>query len=192
MATAGRSLSKVLTAASCLAWGLPVESKVNVKVVGAVVGLVVGVGLMSALVGRVRAEVGIAVAGVSFLVAFAVYLAVWLVLTAMLRRATTEVGALLPGAVLLSATLVGMQALSVLYLPDQFERASALYGAIGTTIVTLGWFFILGRVLPLALALDAVIHERFGSVARFVFSLPVLRQLAQHSKLIRRVFDLDD
>jgi uncharacterized BrkB/YihY/UPF0761 family membrane protein len=191
MATAGRSLSKVLISASCLAWGLPVESKVSVKVVGAVVGLVVGVGFMSALVGRARAQLGIAVTGASFAVAFAIYLAIWLVLTAMLRRATSDVGALLPGAVLLSVTLVGMQAVSVLYLPDQFERASALYGAIGTSVVTLGWFFILGRVIPVALALDAVIHERFGSVARFVFALPILRQLARHSKLIRRIFNLE-
>lgn len=191
MATAGRSLSKVMIAASCLAWRLPVESKVSLRVVGAVVGLVVGVGFTSALVSRTRAELGVAVAGVSFVVAFALYVPTWLVLTAMLRRATNDPGALLPGAVFLAAVVVGMQAISVLYLPDRFERASALYGAIGSTIVTLGWFFVLGRAIPLALALDAVIHERFGGVARFVFSLPILRLLARHSKLVRRVFDLD-
>jgi len=191
MVTAGRSLSKVLIGASCLAWRLPVESKVSAKVVGAVVGLVVGVGFTSALVSRTRAEFGIAVAGSSFLVAFVVYVPIWFVLTAMLRRATTDPGALLPGAVLMAATIVLMQAVSVLYLPDRFERASALYGAVGTTIVTLGWFFVIGRVIPLALALDAVIHERFGSVARFMFSLPILRQLSRHSKLIRRIFDLE-
>ena len=120
------------------------------------------------------------------------YVPLWVLLTAMLRRATTDPGALLPGAVLLAATIVTLQAVSVLYLPDRFQRASALYGAIGSTIVTLGWFFALGRVIPLALALNAVIHERFGSVARFAFSLPVLRLLARHSKLIRRVFSLED
>ena len=85
----------------------------------------------------------------------------------MLRRATTDPARSCRVPCCSAATIVVMQAVSVLYLPDRFERASALYGAIGTTIVTLGWFFVLGRVIPLALALDAVIHERFGSVARF-------------------------
>ena len=60
----------------------------------------------------------------------------------LLPRATTEPSALLPGAVIIAGTLIGMQAVSQLYLPDRFSRASQLYGAIGTTIVTLGWFFI--------------------------------------------------
>ena len=65
-----------------------------------------------------------------------------------------------------------MQAVSQLYLPDRLNRASELYGAIGTTIVTLGWFFIFGRAIVLAMAVDAVIYERFGSISQFVFSLP--------------------
>ena len=192
MVTAGRALSKVLVQASCLAWQLPVGSKASVRIVGGVIGLVVGIGLITVLVSRARAELGIAVTGISFLVAFVLYVPLWVLLTAMLRRATTDPGALLPGAVLLAATIVTLQAVSVLYLPDRFQRASAVYGAIGSTIVTLGWFFALGRVIPLALALNAVIHERFGSVARFAFSLPVLRLLARHSKLIRRVFNLEE
>ena len=59
----------------------------------------------------------------------------------LLPRATTDPSALLPGARLVGLTLVGMQAVSQLYLPDRLSRASELYGAIGTTIVTLGWFF---------------------------------------------------
>ena len=52
-----------------------------------------------------------------------------------------------------------MQAVSQLYLPDKFSRASQLYGAIGITVVTLGWFFIAGRVIMLAMVLNAV-HVR--------------------------------
>ena len=68
-----------------------------------------------------------------------------------------------------------MQAVSQIYLPGKFSHASELYGAIGITIVTLGWFFILGRVMMLSLSVDAVIYERFGSITQFVFSLPILR-----------------
>ena len=85
-----------------------------------------------------------------------------------------------------------MQAVSQLYLPDKIGRASQLYGAIGTTIVTLGWFFILGRAIVLGMSLDAVIYERFGSVSQFVFSLPLFRILRRRSSWIRRFFDLDE
>ena len=109
----------------------------------------------------------------------------------MLPRATNDPGALLPGAVLMGATLAAMQAISQLYLPDRFGRASEMYGAIGTTVVTLGWFFFIGRAFVARLALDAVIHERFGSISRFVFALPLLRLIPRHSTLVRRIFDLD-
>jgi uncharacterized BrkB/YihY/UPF0761 family membrane protein len=83
-----------------------------------------------------------------------------------------------------------MQAVSQLYLPHRFDRASELYGSIGAAVVTLGWFFILARAIVLAMALDAVIHERFGRVSQFVFSLPGLRILGRWSR-VRRLFDLD-
>lgn len=93
---------------------------------------------------------------------------------------------------LVSAALAGMQAVSQLYLPDRIGRASQLYGAIGTTIVTLGWFFILGRAIVLGMTLDAVIYERFGSISGFVFSLPIVRLLPGRSHWIRDFFDLHD
>jgi hypothetical protein len=74
---------------------------------------------------------------------------------------------------------------------NHLARASALYGAIGITVVTLGWFFILGRAMVLAITLNAVIYERFGTISRAVLALPVLRALPQKSPWIRRFFDLD-
>ena len=93
---------------------------------------------------------------------------------------------------LVSVTLVGMQAISQLYLPDKFTRASQLYGAIGVTVVTLGWFFIAGRVIMLAFSLNAVLFERFGSITQFTFSLPVLRLLPRHSAFLRKRFGLEE
>ena len=91
---------------------------------------------------------------------------------------------------LVAATLAGMQAVSQLYLPNQLGQASQLYGAIGTTIVTLGWFFFVGRAMVLGMSLDAVIYERFGSISQFVFSLPGVRVLPRKSQWIREFFDL--
>jgi membrane protein len=190
MAWAGRSLSKVLVSAACLGWRLPVTARAPLRVVGAVLGLIVGIGLVSAFVNRIRLEVGLGAASVSFIAAFAVYAVAWIAVSMLLPRATTDPGALLPGAVVVAGTLAGMQAISQLYLPDKLERASQLYGAIGTTIVTLGWFFFLGRAIVIGTTLDAVIYERFGSISRLVFALPVVRVLPRKSAWIRSFFDL--
>jgi uncharacterized BrkB/YihY/UPF0761 family membrane protein len=191
IAVAGRSLSKVLVAASCLNWNLPVRARASVRVVGGVVGLVVGIGLVAAIINRVRDDLGVAAAGASFVAAFIIYGLAWMAVSMMLPRATTDPGALLPGGALIGASFAGMQAVSQLYLPDRLGRASELYGAIGATIVTLGWFFFAGRVIVLAMAINAVVHERFGSISQVVFALPVLRILPRRFPWIRRFFDLE-
>lgn len=191
MASAGRSLSKVMVSASCLAWRLPVRAKASVRIVGATVGLVAGIGLVAVIVNRIRADLGLAAAGFSFAAAVVVYGLAWFALSMLLPRATRDPAALLPGAVFVGLTIAGMQAVSQLYLPRRIGQASELYGAIGTTLVTLGWFFVLGRAMVLAMALDAVVHERFGTISQAVFSLPVVRSLPRWSAWIRRVFDLD-
>lgn len=192
MATTGRTLSRALTQASCLAWQLPVRPKAPAKVVGAIIGLLFSITLVTALITRIRAHLGIAIAGMSFMLALAVYLVAFIVLLSLLPRSTPDLGALLPGAALVSLTLVGMQAISQLYLPDKFTRMSQLYGAIGVTIVTLGWFFIGGRVIMMSMVLNAVLFERFGSITQFTFSLPVLRILPRHSAFLRRRFGLEN
>jgi uncharacterized BrkB/YihY/UPF0761 family membrane protein len=191
IATTGRTLSKVMVASSSLAWGLQPTTRASVRVVGGLIGLITGIGLLAALVSRVRAEYGVAITGVSFLAVFVGYVIGWMAVSMLLPRATHDPGVLIPGAVLVGVTLTGMQAASQLYLPDKIGRASHLYGVVGTTIVTLGWFFIAGRAIVLAMCLDAVIHERFGTISRLVFSLPLLRTLARKSAWIRRFFDLE-
>ena len=191
MLSTGRTLSKSLTAASCLAWRLPVRTRASVRAVGATVGLVVGMGLVAMLVNRARHELGIGVAGLSFVAAVGVYAVAWLVLTLALPRATSDPGSLLPGAMAVAVTLAGLQAFSQLYLPARFSRASEVYGALGVIIVTLGWFFIIGRVIVLSFTLNATVYERFGSVSTLVFSLPLLRALPRRWPRLAAFFELD-
>ncbi len=191
MATTGRTLSKVMSAASCLGWGLPVSTKASVRIVGSTVGLVVGIGIVATLVNRLRQDLGIGVAGVSFVVAFAIYAAAWLVLTLALPRATSDPGALLPGSILVGFTVATLQAISQLYLPDRFDRASQLYGTLGAVIVTLGWFFIIGRAIVLSFVVNGAVYERVGSVSTLVFGLPVLRVLPRRWPWFRHFFELD-
>ena len=192
MISAGRTLSKALAAASCLSWNLPVRTKASARAVGATVGLVIGIALVATIVSRIRQELGVGVAGVSFLAAFGIYVVAWLLLLVLLPRGTSDPASLLPGAVLLAATLAGMQAVSQLYLPDRFNRASEIYGAVGVAIVTLGWFFIMGRVTVLGLTLNAVVYERFGSISGFVWSLPILRAAPRRWPRFRRFFQLPE
>jgi uncharacterized BrkB/YihY/UPF0761 family membrane protein len=192
LVTAGRSLSSVLLAAASNAWRLPIVRKSSVRVAGSIAGLACGMGLVSLLVNRARADLGLGVATLSFLPAFGVYVTAWLLISWLLPRGTDDPGALLPGAIFLAGVLTAMHAVSEFYLPDRFDRASQLYGAIGATVVTLGWFFILGRAIVVSMELNPVVYERYGSISTLVFSLPVIRLLPRRSAGIRRFFDLDE
>ncbi len=191
MALAGRSLSKVLYAVSAVAWRLPITAKATFRVIGSVAGLIFGMALVVVIVNRVRIELGFGAAGLSFGPAFAVYVAAWLAISMLLPRGTDDPGALLPGAIIVGLTLTGMQAVSQFYLPSNLARAGELYGAVGTTLVTLGWFFILGRAVSIGMVVNPVVYERYGSISTLVFSLPLVRILPRRSARLRRFFDLD-
>ena len=187
--TAGRSLSRVLHVASAAAWRLPLSgSRASLRTVGVIAGLICGIAVIAILVNRVREALGLEVAGLTFVPALVIYGLAWLGVSMMLPRATRDPGALLPGSLLVALTITVMHAISEFYLPDRLDRASQLYGAIGTTIVTLGWFFILGRAIVLAMELNAAIYERYGSISQVVFSLPFFRVLARKSARVRRFF----
>jgi len=187
---AGRSLSRVLHAASAAAWGLPPGDRVRLRAVGGVAGLVLTIGVIAILIGRIRESFGLGPATASFLPALVIYAVAWLGISMFLPRATEDPGALLPGSLLVALTLTVMNAVSELYLPDRLDHASQLYGVFGTTIVTLGWFFILGRAVIIAMELNAVIYDRYGGISQVIFSLPVLRTLARRSPQVRRFFGL--
>jgi len=191
IAWSGRSLSKALVTMSCLTWRMAITSKASIKVIGGIIGVIAGIALMSIIVNRIRGHFGIGVAGLSLLGVIAFYAVAWIVVSLMLPRVTNDPGALLPGAAIVAVTIGGMQAVSQLYLPNKLSHASDLYGAMGTTIVTLGWFFILGRAIVFAMVLNAVTYERFGSISQAVLSLPLVRMLPRKSAWIRRFFDVD-
>ena len=123
--------------------------------------------------------------------AFAIYVTAWTVLSLLLPRATADPGVVLPGAALMGLVFTGLQAVSQLYLSARISEASELYGSIAAAVVTLGLFFIVGRAVVLALTLNAVVFERFGSISTFVFGLPGLRALPRRSDRFRRFFGLD-
>ncbi len=58
-------------------------------------------------------------------------------------------------------------------------------------MATLGYMFLIGRLMASSLIVDAIVWERFGSISGVVFSLPVLRRLPARSARLRKFFDLD-
>ena len=181
-----------LYAARAADGGRPPGPHARLRAVGAVAGLVATIGVIAILIGRIKESFGIGPASVSFLPALLIYAIAWLGISMLLPRATEDPGALLPGCLLVALTITVMHAVSELYLPDRLDHASQLYGAFGTTVVTLGWFFILGRAIIIAMELNAAIYDRYGSISQAAFSLPVLRGLARRSPRVRRFFDLTD
>lgn len=191
IAWTGRSLTRALVLSCALSWNLGGKQRVPARVVGVVIGIIVGVALTAAIVNRVREAAGVAVAGVFMLAMAAVYIVLWVVLYQTLPRGTPDPGAALPGASIVALGLAGLQGFTQLFLPQQIEKASSIYGSIGVAIAALGWFFFLGRALAFSFTVNAVVYERLGSVSAVVFGLPGLRTIPRKVPAVGRFFDLE-
>lgn len=191
IAWTGRSLTRALVLSCALSWNLGGKQRVPARVAGVVIGIIVGVALTAAIVNRVREAAGVAVAGVFMLAMAAVYVVLWVVLYQTLPQGTSDPGAALPGASIVALGLAGLQAFTQLFLPQQIEKASSLYGTVGVAVAALGWFFFLGRALAFSFAVNAVIYERLGSVSTFVFGLPGVRTIPRNVPAVGRFFDLE-
>jgi uncharacterized BrkB/YihY/UPF0761 family membrane protein len=192
MASAGRSLAKALVASSSLAWSARGNVTATVRAIAAIVGVVSSLILLSFVINRVRDEAGTAAASLSFGAGFVLYVLLIVLLMSTLPRATSDPGAILPGAAIVAIVIVGMQALSQLYIPGKVADASDLYGGVGVAVVALGWLFIFGRSLSFAFSVNAALFDRFGSLSRPIFALPVLRLLPRHSRWVHQYFALGD
>ncbi|MGI9602494.1 MAG: hypothetical protein ACR2QE_11455 [Acidimicrobiales bacterium] len=190
IAWTGRSLTRALVLSSALSWRLGGKHKTPLRVVGVVVGLTIGMALIWVIANFIRQRLGIAAASLSFVAIVAVYAVLWPVLFLALPRNTRDPGATLPGAFLIALLLAGMQAFSQLFLPDVIDDATSIYGFAAASVTILGWFFVLGRGLAGAFALNAVVYEQHGSLSGFVFALPVLRLIPQRWAAFARFFDL--
>lgn len=191
-AWAGRSLAKTLVVASRRAWQVPPPPKqYALRVSGSIAGLIAAVGLLTIITNRVRNAVGIGIGTTVLLGCALAYAVAWFFVSVVVPRAPSDPSALLPGAALVGAALGVMEWFVQFYLPNRINHASQLYGAIGITIVTLGWFFIIGRLFVMSFVLNAVIFERFGSLSEFVFGLPGVRRIPKRWPRVATFFGLD-
>ena len=156
MALAGRTLSRVMVAASCLSWRQPVRIKASPRLIGALVGLLFGMALIATVVNRIADRAG--------------------QLPAPARRSwwcsvlSRRVGAALATAAEADprprgAAARGRSRRACPVGPPSSQPARSA-GSVRPgiaavrrhrhTLVTLGWFFILGRAVVISMSLDAV------------------------------------
>jgi uncharacterized BrkB/YihY/UPF0761 family membrane protein len=189
---AGRSLTKVLAACSAGAWRMPGrQSKATIRMAAAVTTLVFLVIVTAAVLNRIKQEQGLAVVTTSWLAAGILYGVAWFLVSASLPRATRDPGALLPGAVLLGGAFSALSWFMQYYLPARLERSTALAGGLGVAVATLGYMFLIGRLMASSFIVNAVIYDRIGSVSDVVFSLPGLRYIPRRFPRVARYFDLE-
>lgn len=188
---AGRSLTKVLAACSAGAWRMAGrEGRATLRMAAAVTTLIFLLVVAAGVLNRLEATQGVAVMTTSWVVAAGVYAVGWFLVSATLPRRTTDPGALLPGAVVVGASLAAMQWFMQFYLPGKLERSTELAGGFGASVATLGYMFLIGRVMASSLILDAVVFDRLGSISEVVFALPVLRGIPRRFPRVARYFDL--
>jgi uncharacterized BrkB/YihY/UPF0761 family membrane protein len=191
MLWAGRSLTKVLAACSAGAWRLTGrQGRATLRMAVAVTTLVFLVVVTAAIMNRIKQEQGLAVVTTSWVAAACLYGVSWFLVSATLPRATRDPGALLPGALLVGSAFAGLQWFMQYYLPAKLDRSTALAGGVGVAVATLGYMFLVGRLMASSLILDAVIYDRVGSVSEIVFALPGLRRLPRRFPRIARYFDI--
>jgi uncharacterized BrkB/YihY/UPF0761 family membrane protein len=186
-AWAGRTLSKTLVIASRRAWLLPTRERIpSIKVLGAVAGIIGTIGLLAIVTNRIRRNYGTPIGITMLLACAAAYALAWFFVCNFLPRARSDPSALLPGALLTGIGIALMQGATQFFATDQLSHASQLYGSLGAVIVTLGWFFIIGRLFIASFIFNACTFERFGSLSEFVFGLPLINRIPKRWPRIAR------
>ena len=190
--SAGRGLTRVLAACSAGAWRLDARAaKPTVRVAARVTALsalliVAGSGLT-----RLRDAYGIAVAAGSIALNIVVVGIGWFFVCLSLPRRTRDPGAMIPGAVIFGVVITAVQWFMHFYLPRRIANASEVMGSIGFSVATLGYLFVIGRVMAGSIVVNAVVWERFGTISELVFSLPLIRRLPDRFPRIATFFDLE-
>src|SRR4051794_5002498 len=158
--SSGIPVLKVLRTVHALVWRVeepPLRRKVLAA--AALLGTAVAVVGVVILVGAARKRAP----GLGLLVLLAELIAVgalWLAIERWLPHPELPWTKLLPGAALVAGGAIGLHALTVFYLAGRVAKASETYGALGTALVTLGWLYLVGRLIVGSAMLNATLWER--------------------------------
>ncbi len=189
--TTGRSFTKVLAACSAAAWGLRGRDvRMTLRMATSVVLLIALLLAVAGVLNRIRDIGGLTLGTMSWFATAAVVFVAWFAVSWALPRGSQDPGALLPGALLVSVSVTGLQFFMQFYLPSRIARSSEVMGSLGFSVAVLGYMFLMGRLMAAGLVFNAVVYERFGSISGWVFSLPGLRRLPERSTRLRDFFEV--
>jgi uncharacterized BrkB/YihY/UPF0761 family membrane protein len=155
-----RVLFRAITIVHALAWegsaaGVKVKAR-PLEIFGAAVFaqllLVTGVGA----VGHQTPTGGL----VALVVLVAALAGLWLLVSLQLPHSDARWTELIPGSLFYAIGMIGVQLWNILVLGKLIESKSTTYGALGMAAALLLGFFLMGRVIVGAAALNATLHER--------------------------------
>ena len=188
---AGRSLARTLATSSTAAWRLPVaSSKVRLTAMATLSVVLFATIAAGSIFSWLRESGGVTATVAAWSGGLAVVTVAWFLVMLSLPRATTDPGALLPGAVLFGVGYTVMAWFMQFYLPNRIARSTDTLGDLASVVATLGWFFLIGRLASGSFVVSAVTFERFGSLSRTVFALPVVRVLPRRIPRLAAYFDV--
>ncbi len=111
-------------------------------------------------------------------------------MTLALPRPTRDPGALVPGAAVFAFALTLVQWFMHYYLPFRIEASSQTMGSLSVTVASLGYLFVIGRLMAGTVVLNAVVYEQFGTISTLVFGLPLLERIPRRFPRVAAFFDL--
>jgi membrane protein len=160
---AARSLIKVLNIVHALVWDVPRTRLRNanraalafIALAAALVAISLGISMLQAR----STPGGITLLSFSLVGQFAVW---WWVSWRLPHRDCPPV-ALAPGAAVFAVGVELLDIATVIWFPHHIASKSQVYGAIGVALAMLLWAYLLGRVITIAVVLDAAIWARFGT-----------------------------
>lgn len=155
---AARAVLRALRGMFAITWRLP-PPRIGMAPVGALLTAlgVVGLLLMASFFDKLRAS-GVPWWQVS-LVAVVLQGGLWLAASSRLPHAPCQWYQLLPGAVLFSLGLQGLNLATTLYFGPRAGSAAEAYGVLGIGLVLLSWLVVLGWVVLLSAELNAGLLE---------------------------------
>jgi len=157
---ASGSLMKSLRIAHALVWNVPIPTVakkwLQVLYLNATI-----IGLAVVLAVETRVRESSPAGGLLITLAFVLFVAViWVVVSWNLPHAAARWNELVPGALLLAFIAQGIHLFNVYYLGHKLERASATYGALGTSATILLSLFLITRSVVASAELNACLNIR--------------------------------
>jgi len=151
---------RALNVVYALAWGLKIRKVHNPLLAGAsftlfAAALTVSASLISSGISRI----GLGPVALTIAIVL-VYGALAFVVSSLFPHGDAPRRALVPGALMLSVSAIGVHAFVNVYLAPKMGRSISTYGMLGASSVVLLWLFIIARLITVSAFLNATLWHR--------------------------------